>query len=223
MDLYIPISSLNFNKIISSESISPSMYYEKHNFGDKRFTRISSIDINGEYVLAFTKAIGFMIEEGKIEEYPINIRIPKDLLCHADCLNEIEINNYITCYLISRTIHFKEGKAEFIFRNLNEGCHVKSNVTRSSRTKFIDKYHTETVENNFIDLIPKDLFTLTQHIKTLDTGVHSGKIDNNINIDRKVNSIKGFLYCYLIGHLYSLPEGTEEILNNIKSIKNNFL
>ena len=108
MDLYIPISSLNFNKIISSESISPSMYYEKRNFGDKRFTRISSIDINGEYVLAFTKTINFKIEEGEIEEYPINIKIPKDLLCHADCLNEIEINNYITCYLISRIRILKE-------------------------------------------------------------------------------------------------------------------
>ena len=42
---YIPTSSLNFNNIISSESISPVEYYAKREYGIRRFVDI----FNGQY------------------------------------------------------------------------------------------------------------------------------------------------------------------------------
>ena len=37
MKLYIPTCTLNFNNILSSESISPLGFYARRGFGNKRF------------------------------------------------------------------------------------------------------------------------------------------------------------------------------------------
>ena len=48
---YIPTSSLNFNNIFSSESISPKGFYYRRNFGYSRWTSIPENPFNGVVLL----------------------------------------------------------------------------------------------------------------------------------------------------------------------------
>lgn len=45
MKLYIPTTTLNFDNILSSESISPKAFYEKRGFGYKTW---ETVDENNE-------------------------------------------------------------------------------------------------------------------------------------------------------------------------------
>ena len=44
MKLYIPTCTLNFNNILSSESISPLGFYARRGFGNKRFYPVCAND-----------------------------------------------------------------------------------------------------------------------------------------------------------------------------------
>lgn len=46
MKYYIPTSSLNFNNILSTESISPKAFYEKRGFGYARWFAIEENNID---------------------------------------------------------------------------------------------------------------------------------------------------------------------------------
>jgi hypothetical protein len=51
MKLYIPTTTLNFNNILSSESISPKAFYEKRDFGYSRWNVIEENNLDNSVLL----------------------------------------------------------------------------------------------------------------------------------------------------------------------------
>lgn len=74
MKLYIPTCTLNFNNIMSSESISPLGFYARRGFGNKRFYPVCAND-NEEAILSFTKYPRFEVVDDGLENYPMVIEV----------------------------------------------------------------------------------------------------------------------------------------------------
>ena len=77
MKLYIPTCTLNFNNIFSTESISPSSYYQKRGFGNKRFYSVKSNNIDDAIVL-YSKFPRYSIDNLDMENSPMVIEVETD-------------------------------------------------------------------------------------------------------------------------------------------------
>ena len=74
MKYYIPTSSLNFNNILSTESISPKVFYEKRGFGYSRWWSIDENNIEN-ITLLFDSPHQFERPSSDIEDHEMLIEI----------------------------------------------------------------------------------------------------------------------------------------------------
>ena len=76
--LYIPTTTLNFNNIMASESISPAGFYSIRGFSYKRFDKVKPNNLDRRITL-YDKYPNFDINDIELENYPLVIEIaPKD-------------------------------------------------------------------------------------------------------------------------------------------------
>ena len=75
---YIPTSTLNFNNILSTESISPKLFYEKGGFGYSRWTSVYGNDDVNYATLLFDVPHVFTRKESNVEDHPMLIEIETD-------------------------------------------------------------------------------------------------------------------------------------------------
>lgn len=76
---YIPISSLNFNNIIATESISSKSFYQNRKFGYKRFYNVKPNPFE-DILLGYSKIPNFHIDDTDLDDYPLVIEVSTDLL-----------------------------------------------------------------------------------------------------------------------------------------------
>ena len=74
---YIPTSSLNFNNIFSSESISPMGFYSQRKFGYSNWVQIPENPIEGA-VLLYDTFKHFSRPASNLEDHPMVIEIQID-------------------------------------------------------------------------------------------------------------------------------------------------
>ncbi len=70
--LYIPTTTLNFNNILSTESISPKSFYENRNFGYKRFEIVEPSGLENS-LIAYSKIPHFEINDSELDNYTLII------------------------------------------------------------------------------------------------------------------------------------------------------
>ena len=66
--LYIPTSTLNFNNIISSESISPYSFYNLRGYGFKHFIKVNFNSLDN-VILLYENFPIFEIEDEELENF----------------------------------------------------------------------------------------------------------------------------------------------------------
>ena len=71
---YISTSTLNFNNILSSESISPKAFYEKRGFGYSRWETIPENPYKNAIVL-YDNLCFFERPESDIEDHPLVVEV----------------------------------------------------------------------------------------------------------------------------------------------------
>nr|WP_315175956.1 hypothetical protein [uncultured Flavobacterium sp.] len=216
---YIPVNSLNFNNILSSESLSPSSFYEKRGYGFKRFEKITLNPFNNS-ILAYNTIP--LIEELKSdrEEFPIYLAIPNDYL-------EDVKNNYkkesILILQISQTLYLNPFECFFITKSKEEKLKLIASSRRSLEVKSADKYF-----ENFATIEELNFKTFNWNSKTLDSVFDIKSIDTaSLLNDQKINKFKGLLYGYLSGRLNEQPEEIikakfyyQEFINNFSLLMN---
>ena len=74
MKYYIPTSSLNFNNILSTESISPESFYECRKFGYSRWTPIPD-NAFPNVVLLYATTCRFDPPVSDVEDNPLLVEI----------------------------------------------------------------------------------------------------------------------------------------------------
>ena len=106
---YIPTTSLNFNNVLSSESISPKAFYQKRGFGYIRWFSIPENDIDN-VILLYKSLSSFVREKGDMEDHPLLIEI----YLEEDVLSSLKpINENVDC--CDHTIYLTPWSTRFIF------------------------------------------------------------------------------------------------------------
>lgn len=204
--LFIPTSTLNFNNIMASESISPAIFYSVRGFGYKRFDKVEPNFLDKRIIL-YEKFPVFDIIDKELENFPLVIEIDTKTVCE-DILHEYENGIFYS----EETIYLNPFSTQFIFNNETEKRSTLSKVEQSLNTKMVAIYHNI----NTVDKLNLSKF------KWKDINLTDSQKDISIQIskDRKINKLKGFLYSYLLGANKSLPTEIVLLKKSTKELEN---
>jgi len=189
--IYIPTSSLNFNNIISTESISPMSFYKNRKFGYKRFYNVKPNPFQS-ILLGYNKIPEFTINDTDLDDYPLIIEISEDML-EPNSYTKVKCNE-IEIYKITNTIYFNPKKTRFYFFSEKEKKICLLKVAPSIETKLIPLY-----QRNVKTISLDNVFTFNNTILKSLSEITTNKITNDLYINR----LKGFNYCYHLGIIYT--------------------
>lgn len=190
--LYIPTTTLNFNNILSSESISPKAFYERREFGYRRWAAIEENGIENATIL-YDKLPSFSRPDNGLEDHPLVVQV---------VLNENQVktigNGVFYC---DKTIYLDPWHTKFIFQSERDKRTTLSMSDSSSETKLLHLYR-----NQLEVRIGQSKYEVP---KNSDIILNKPEITNDFSFNR----IKGLLYGYYIGANMSLSkDDVEEIV-----------
>lgn len=199
---YIPTSSLNFNNILSTESISPKSFYDKRGFGYSRWFAVDENNID-EVIILYDTPHEFVRPQSDIEDHPMLVEITTDE--EFACLQE-------GVYYSEKTIYLNPWQAKIIFFSEKVRTTVLSLSDSSLETKMVRLYKRQLIIEHFEGQYP-----------SIDgVNLFPNKIQEFIEKDRSINKMKGLLYGYYIGA--NLSTSSEQLvkLNTLREIQNIF-
>jgi hypothetical protein len=185
--LYIPTSTLNFNNLMSSESISPASFYLRRGFGYKRFEKVGPNPLDNRIIL-YREFPVFEIHDNESENYPMVIEID------TRNVNEDVIKEINGIYFAEETIYFNPFTTKFIFRDETEKISTISKAEPSIETKMVPLYN----KSNCFVIYNKSKFQKSFNWEKTELEDSINDISHQISKDRKTNKLKGLLYSYLI-------------------------
>lgn len=199
--LYIPTSTLNFNNIMSSETISPKSFYAMRRYGSHRWYSVMEND-NDNCVLLYESLASFDRPASDLEDHPMLVEI------YAD---ETVFQHYADGVLYSdKTIYLDPWHTSFIFFDEN----VKRN--------------TFSMSDNFIETKLVKLYTRYSRVVQPETNYSIPSYKEvqlnecEVANDYRLNKMKGLLYGYYIGALLSSSKEYVSMLTDLKNIRNIF-
>ena len=211
--LYLPTSTLNFNNIFSSETISPFCFYGKRNFGYKRFESVEPNSFQNS-ILLYSHYPAFEIKDDEQDNYPMIIEISKSIV--SGKIEKVKTIDNIEIFRIASTIYLNPFEIKVFFQSEKHLRITLLKAESSLETKMVSIYKscfafTPNQANTF--KWNKNNFN---EIKDID----ESKLNTEVELDVKINKIKGFAYCYLIGASSNMPAEFLELKRIIKDIRN---
>lgn len=201
---YIPTSTLNFNNILSSESISPKAFYEKRNFGYSRWTVIPENNLENAITL-YDSLCYFERPQSDLEDHALLVEVELEE-------NDVKPLREGVCYC-DKTIYLTPYSTHFIFFSERVKKIVLSMSNGSLETKMIRLY------SNSIRFVNQP--TESYSVKATDN-VQIKLNDKEIKKDFQTNKMKGLLYGYYIGSALSTTKENVKRLSCLFEIQNIF-
>ena len=203
---YIPTTSLNFNNILSSESVSPHSFFERRGFGYPRWFNIPENPLENSIVL-YENFGCFDLPVTDVESHPMIIEV-----CLPD--DEIEtllqLDNHI--FLCDHTIYLDPKSSRFLFFD-EEYLRITLSLSDASlETKMVKLYERR------IQTVGKPEYCYPP----ISTGERQELNLSAIEFDKSLNKMKGLLYGFYIGSLLSSSREMVVQLKTYLSIKNVF-
>lgn len=207
MKYYIPTSSLNYNNILSTESISPKALYEKRGFGYTRWFAVEENNIE-RVTLLFDSLRIFERPNSDIEDHAMLIEISSE-----EDFQKLSDGVYYTY----KTIYLNPWQTRFIFFTDKVRRIVLSMSDSSLETKMVRLYQRKMV-------VPKDIDNITRNypIITNDNIPQTSDIEEIIEEDYTINKMKGLLYGYYIGANMSSSKEYVQKLDSLRELNNIF-
>lgn len=205
MKYYIPTTTLNFNNILSSESISPKSFFAKRVFGYPRWISVQENDIDNA-ILLYDSPIEVLRPVSDEEDHPMLIEITSD-----ETFRNLE--NGI--YYCNETIYLTPETTRILFFSERDKTTTLSMSESSLETKLVNLY------KNKFDIIDKNEIKKNQSINTekyKDLKLNESAIEK----DCKINKMKGLLYGFYIGGLLSTSTDIVKKRNSLKALHNTF-
>lgn len=202
---YIPTSSLNFNNILSSESVSPKNFYKARAFGYSRWTSIPENPFENSIVL-YNELCSFCRPVSDYEDHPllIEVTLEKDIESTLLALND-------HMFLCNQTVYIDPFSSRLIFFT-EEDKRIALSLSESSlETKFVRLYLKK------IDVVVPPATSYTP-IETQEGQTMLNSIE--IEKDKRINRMKGLLYGYYIGGILSSSKEDIVRLNKAREIYN---
>ena len=203
MKYYIPTSSLNFNNILSTESLSPKSFYKIRGFGYSRWFSVEENSIE-HLTLLYDKPHMFKRPQSDIEDHPMLIEIDVD-----DEFPKVADGVFYT----DRTIYLNPWQTNFIFFSEKDKTTALSLSDSSLETKLVRLYQRKIYVHQFEGTFP---------IVKKDCIAPIGDIDSLVEEDYVINKMKGLLYGYYIGANLSSTKENVLKLDVLREIQNIF-
>lgn len=203
---YIPTTSLNFNNILSSESVSPHAFYEKRRFGYPRWFNVPENSFENSIVL-YDVFGSFDFPVSDMESHPMVIEV---------CLSDEDITTLLPfgdhVFLCDHTLYLDP---------------------KSSRILFFDEQHRRitlsmsdaSLETKMVKLYEKRIVTVSRpdyRFLPISSDEKQNLNESAIEFDKSLNKMKGLLYGFYIGSLLSSTREKTVQLKTYQSIKNVF-
>lgn len=216
--LYIPTTSLNFNNILSSESISPRGFYAQRAFGYHTFSKVV-LNYFENSILLYSKFPLFSIPPSDYDDYPMVIEIEKgDFL---EDLKPVKVVEGVSIFQCHQTIYLNPFTTRIFFIDQNHKRIALSKAEVSAETKLVKLYLSK------LQVFSKQV-EFFDNVKNISGISDLPSIDiQEIEKDRIKDRIKGFAYSYVIGSnkslrkdLVCIKKQSKVIFNVVSSILN---
>lgn len=201
---YIPTSSLNFNNILSSESISPKAFYQARAFGYSRWATIPENPYDNSIVL-YDQLCSFARPKSDYEDHPMVVEVILD-----DDINDTFTRLDEHTLLSDRTIYLDPFTTRVFFFSENEKRIALSLSDSSIETKFVRLYQKK-IQIVAPPLVSYQLPNSSKEAQSLNVA--------EIDRDKRINRMKGLLYGYYIGGLLSSSREDVIKLNSQREIQ----
>ncbi len=201
-NFYIPTSTLNFNNILSTESISPKAFYAKRGFGYSRWTTVPENPFDNAIVL-HEKPCCFERPKSDIEDHPLLIEV---------LLDETQLKQADGFWYCDHSIYLAPTTTRFLFYT-----EIDKTITLSMSES--------SLETKLIRLYAKQIHTILKPsscYKPIESSEPCALNELEIEKDVRINKMKGMLYGYYIGSLLSSDSESVKYLNVLKEIHNIF-
>lgn len=200
MRYYIPTSTLNFNNILSSESISPKAFYAIRGFGYPRWTEIEENN-NDNAILLYSNPFSFVRPASDLEDHPMLIEISSD---ETFPISEDGV------FYCNHTIYLSPWRTKFFFFNPQDRVVALSLSDSSLETKMLALYRQRLIVQAFPMEDKKKII--------IDIPLNTEAVER----DFRINRLKGFLYGYYIGALVSNSPEITKHANILQELRNIF-
>ena len=201
MKYYIPTSSLNFNNIFSTESISPAAFYKLRGYGYSRWFSVSENNQDGA-VLLYDEPHSFSRPKSDLEDHPMMLEIRTD-----EKFPRLKDGVFYS----NHTIYFNVTNCRVIFFSEDAKRTVWSLSEGSLETKLADWYLKRALVRSFDGAFP-----------SLDGAADVQVDESTLMHDLLVNKMRGFLFGYYIGANLSAQSEDVKRLNVLREIQNVF-
>ena len=182
---YIPISSMNLETILQSESISPYSYYPQRLAGSTNFELLSKYANCKNAVILLDKPVHFCIHDPNRYNFPMLIEVADDVQLNSNTLREVGLG----VYACSTTIYLTPSNCRFIFFERRHHDITTINVRDSRAVKYYRNYSIVAEWSGAEESLPSANIEVEL------------KADNR---EARFDKIKGFLYANLLGQTKSL-------------------
>lgn len=203
MKYYIPTTSLNFNNILSTESLSPKVFYDKRGFGYSRWFTVEENCIE-HITLLYDAPHMFERPISDIEDHPMLLEIDTD-----EIFNQLAEGIFYT----DRTIYLNPWQTKFIFFSEKDKTTAISLSDSSLETKLVRLYKRKIYVHQFEGTYP---------IVQTSSSISVGDINKYVEDDYVINKMKGLLYGYYIGANLSSTKEYIQKLDSLRKIQNIF-
>ncbi len=198
--LYVPTSTLNFNNILSSESISPKAFYSVRGFGYPRWTEVEENN-NENVIMLYSQPFSFVRPESDMEDHPMLVEIVTDESFPM-------VSDGIFC--CDHTIYLSPWRTRFIFFSPQDKLVALSLSDSSLETKMLALYGQRLLVQDF-------------PLKNVGVSEISRPLNKEaVEHDFRINRMKGFLYGYYIGALLSNSQEIVKRANILQELRNIF-
>ena len=198
--LYIPTSSLNFNNILSSESISPRSFYERRGFGYRRWTTIPENE-NENVILLYETPFSFDRPISDVEDHPMMIEITTD--------EDFPLANASGVRYSDHTIYLDPWNTKFIFLEEKDKRVALSLSDNSLETKMLPLYSKNVICLGHYEKLRIPSVKLQQPLCV-----------SGLEKDKQLNKMKGLLYGYYIGANLSSSKETAQQYRILMELNN---
>lgn len=194
---------MNFNNILSSESISPKAFYQKRSFGYGRWVTIPQNPLENSIVL-YDELCFFNRPASDVEDHPLLIEIVLDDAIESTLLR---CDDHI--YLSDHTIFIDPFSTNLLFFTENDKTVALSLSDSSVETKFAHFYR-----NRICVITPP-----ANEYPLIDASSEKQVFDDaEVEKDKRTNRMKGLLYGYYIGGILSAHKEDVVRLNTLREI-----
>lgn len=200
---YIPTTSLNFNNILSSESISPKAFYKNRSFGYGRWGSIPENPLDNSIVV-YDCPFTFARPVSEYEDHPLLVEVQ---------LEDNFISTFVQvaehAFLCDKTIYLNPFTSRLLFFSERDKNIALSMSEASIETKLLRLYLKKIQVVSNPNHCPTVAFREVQSLNY-----------SEIEKDKKINRMKGLLYGYYIGGLLSSSKDILVKLNATRQILN---